>query len=118
MCGSTIVTAVFVARKHIGHSLSGGKKERERRQTHFPSGSCHVVNHLLSAIEFVFIPREVPFAIGMLNIEPNEIIGNVQFIKFIGYSPDILNVIVIPSTLMVSQSRSDSKDNQSPTVYP
>ncbi len=45
----------------------------------------------------------LPLAVGVLDVEPNHIDRNVEFIKLGVNVEDVVLVVVIPTTLVVSQ---------------
>lgn len=53
--------------------------------------------------ESFLVPSEVPFALGMLYVQPHDIIRNVMFIKSCIHGLYILLILVVPAALMVPQ---------------
>lgn len=51
----------------------------------------------------MWIPSEVALPIGVLDIEPDEVVGDVVLVKASIDRLHVLLVIVIPAALMVSQ---------------
>src|SRR5271154_6718418 len=55
--------------------------------------------------EIPWIPRKVLFVVGILNVQPDRIVGNLMFIESCVHSQDVLLTPVIPSTLMMADGK-------------
>lgn len=66
---------------------------------------CHeLLKHFFGLWEILRVPGEVAFAIRVLNVQPNEVIGDVVLIKPLINSFYIFLINIVPATLMVSES--------------
>lgn len=53
--------------------------------------------------ESFLVPSEVPFALGVLYVQPHDIIRNVMFIKSCIHCFYVLLILIVPAALMVPQ---------------
>lgn len=51
----------------------------------------------------MWVPGEVPFAISVLNVQPDEVIGDVMQVQSFVHSPHVLLVVVVPAALVVPE---------------
>ena len=49
--------------------------------THLPAGLCEIVLHLYGSGELPRVPCQVPLSVGVLYIQPQDIVRNIVFIK-------------------------------------
>ena len=63
------------------------------------------LQHLLWGCKLVWIPGEVALPVSVLDVEPDEVIGDVVLVKACVHLLHVLLVVVVPAALMVAQSR-------------
>lgn len=59
--------------------------------------------HPFGIWESFLVPGEVPFALGMLYVQPHDIIRNVMLIKSCIHCFYVLLILIVPAALMVPQ---------------
>jgi hypothetical protein len=60
-----------------------------------------LLNHILRIGKFNWVPGEVFLSVGMLNVEPDCVEGDVVFVEGFVHGLHIGLVIIVPSALMV-----------------
>ena len=63
------------------------------------------LQHLLGLGELVGIPGEVALPVSVLDVQPDEVVGDVMIVEPLVYCPHVLLVVVVPATLVVGQPR-------------
>lgn len=66
------------------------------------SEGIDVVDHVYWVREVLLVPNHVLVFLSILDVEPENINGDIRFIKALLYTPDIVGTDVIPSALVVS----------------
>ena len=68
-----------------------------------PAFGHQLVGHVYGVRELVVIPREVPLAISVFDVQPHHVHRDVMFVEVAVDGEHVLLVIVIPTALMVGQ---------------
>jgi len=67
------------------------------------SAQAHL--HGLGVGEEVLVPGEVALAIGVLDVEPQDVVWKIKFLEFAMDLRDVFLVLVIPPALVVSKGK-------------
>mmetsp|Transcript_28532 Transcript_28532/g.73202 ORF Transcript_28532/g.73202 Transcript_28532/m.73202 type:complete len:278 (-) Transcript_28532:1000-1833(-) len=70
---------------------------------HLPAGGREEVLHLLGLGELVLVPREVPLAVRVLDVQPQHVVRQVELLEFAVHELDVFLVVVVPPALVVAQ---------------
>lgn len=62
-----------------------------------------MLQHVLWRSKFVWIPGKVALAVGVFNVKPDEVVGDVVLVKACIDCLHVLLVVVVPSALVVAQ---------------
>ena len=104
MCGSTITTIWTKV------SLCGiGSMEA----SNLASAGLDVVEHVHRVREVPLVPNHVLVIFGMLDIEPENVNGDIFLVEALLHTPDIVGTDVVPSALMITQRPMRRKLNRS-----
>ena len=60
-----------------------------------------LVDHFHGIWELLLVPSEISFAIGVFDVQPNHIHGDVEFVKVGVDRQNVVLVVVIPPALMI-----------------
>lgn len=63
------------------------------------------LKHVLGAGELVGVPGEVALAVGVLDVQPDEVVGDVVLVEALVHSLYVLLVVVVPAALVIGQCR-------------
>ncbi len=72
---------------------------------HPPSLGSQGVDHVGGVRELDAVPREVLLAVGVLDVEPQEVVGEVDLVKLDVNAPHVLLVIVVPPGVMETDGK-------------
>lgn len=67
---------------------------------HLPSVSCNLFDHIFGVWEGLGIPREILLSVGVFNIKPNDIVGDIMFFELSVNRPYIVFILVVPTALL------------------
>ncbi len=62
---------------------------------------CQVLHHLLGVRELDGVPREVALAVGVLDVEPEDVEGQLVLLEAGVHGAHVLLVVVVPAALVV-----------------
>lgn len=88
----------------VGHKVLNNFLYKTTLPTHLASLFHEPLKHFFGFWELLRVPGEVAFAISVLNVQPDEVEGDVVLIKTLVHSFYIFLIVVVPATLMVSKS--------------
>lgn len=63
------------------------------------------LDHLSGLSEVACVPSEVLLPIGVLNVEPQDIVRDVVLLKLVIHRLNVLHVQIVPTALMVAKKR-------------
>lgn len=61
------------------------------------------LQHFLGAGELVWVPGEVALAVCVLDVQPDEVVGDVVLVEAGVHRPHVFLVVVVPAALVVGQ---------------
>jgi hypothetical protein len=70
---------------------------------HLASSGRQLLLHLLGLGELELVPREVPLAVGVLDVEPQHVVRDVELLKLAVDHAHVGLVVVVPSALVVAE---------------
>ena len=77
------------------------------------SAGLDVVEHVHRVREVLLVPNHVLVVLGMLDVEPENVNGDIFFVEALLYTPDVVGTDIIPSALVITQRPMWRKLNRS-----
>lgn len=107
MEGGVVNVAGYSTHAHLGKTMRMKKKgEMAREETNLTPLGSNLLLHQLGVREVVRVPREVALPIGVLDVQPDDVIGDVVGVKPIVHRQRVLpgrphRLNPIPNTLQI-----------------
>ena len=72
-----------------------------------------MVDHIHGIGELLRVPSEISLAVGVLDVQPNDVDGNVELVEVGVDRENVVLIVVVPSTLVISDGEGRRKWSRS-----